>query len=240
MPSQAFVPAVVTSEQRQAFLAAGYLMLRDQIAPALVAHFQADADQLLAKSTARGGARNALSQSPRLRELGETGVCAAIALALIGPRANLVRLTIFDKTPEANWKVPWHQDLTIAVRDRHDMPGFGPWTEKDGVPHVQPPLDILQHMLALRVHLDDTPAHNGALRVLPGSHRQGRLSSPRLQTLRAQTAEYCCETPAGGVLAMSPLLAHASSAASNPNRRRVLHYEYAAIDLPDPLEWPTW
>jgi hypothetical protein len=232
--------SVISSDQRQAFLNDGYLTLAGAIEQSWLRHFQADADQLLTHSANRGGARGALSQSPQLRSLGETGACAAIAQALLGPSTRLVRLTIFDKTPEANWKVPWHQDLTIAVRQRHDVPNFGPWTEKAGVPHVQPPLDILQHMLAIRAHLDDTPAHNGALRVLPGSHRHGRLSTHQLQTLKAQTAEHCCEMPAGGLLAMSPLLAHASSAATNPSRRRVLHYEYAAIDLPDPLDWPTW
>jgi len=47
--------------------------------------------------------------------------------------------------------------VTIAVRERREAEGFGPWSEKEGVPHVQPPAEILEKMVAIRVHLDDTP-----------------------------------------------------------------------------------
>ena len=36
---------------------------------------------------------------------------------------------------------------------------------------------------------------------------------------------------------MRPLLVHASSPATVPSRRRVVHLEFAAAELPSPLEW---
>lgn len=148
-----------------------------------------------------------------------------------------VRTLYFDKSPEANWLVPWHQDLTLAVRERVDVPGFGPWSAKEGVPHVQPPVGLLERMLAVRVHLDDAGTDNGALRVLPGTHRLGRLSAERIQELRATVPEQTCVARAGDALLMRPLLLHASARSESGRHRRVLHFEYAAFELPPSLRW---
>ena len=61
-----------------------------------------------------------------LRSLSDDGPPALLARALLGSSARPVKVTVFDKTPAANWKVPWHQDLTIAVRERRDAEGSAP------------------------------------------------------------------------------------------------------------------
>ena len=148
-----------------------------------------------------------------------------------------VRAIYFDKSPDTNWLVPWHQDLTLALRARAEVSGFGPWSMKDGIPHVQPPIGLLQQMLTIRLHLDAADEFNGALRVLPGSHRLGRLSSDRIQELRSQQSDFLCAVSAGDALLMRPLLLHASSRSTSTRHRRVLHIEYAAFTLPKELEW---
>ena len=149
-----------------------------------------------------------------------------------------VRGILFDKSPDANWLVPWHQDLTIAVRAAvEDANGFGPWSTKDGVPHVQPPVALLEQMITIRLHLDAADEENGALRVLPGTHRFGRLSAERIRALRREREEVLCAVPAGGALLMRPLLLHASSRSTSIRRRRVVHLEYAGFALPEPLAW---
>jgi hypothetical protein len=72
----------------------------------------------------------------------------------LADRCFPVRAIYFDKTPDSNWNVAWHQNLTIAVRERRDAAGFGPWSVKAGVPHVQPPVELLEHLVAVRLHLD--------------------------------------------------------------------------------------
>jgi len=148
-----------------------------------------------------------------------------------------VRAIYFDKSAEANWGVPWHQDLTIALRARAEAAGFGPWSTKEGIPHVQPPAELLARMLTLRLHLDNTDESNGSLRVLPGSHRQGRLTSARIQELRAQQPDFLCAAATGDALLMRPLLLHASGRSTSPRHRRILHLEYAGFTLPEGLEW---
>ncbi len=147
------------------------------------------------------------------------------------------RAIYFDKSPESNWLVSWHQDLTLALRERVEVRGFGPWSVKDGIPHVQPPVELLQRMLTIRLHLDDADEGNGALRVLPGSHLFGRLSPDRIREMRAQKPETVCAVSAGDAMLMRPLLLHASSRSVSSRHRRVLHIEYAAFALPSGLQW---
>jgi len=155
----------------------------------------------------------------------------------VGPAARPVRAIYFDKSPDANWLVPWHQDLTIAVRERIDAPGFGLWSIKEGVPHVQPPVELLARMLAVRLHLDDADESNGALRVLAGSHLCGRLEADEIAEWRTRGAEIVCPAAAGDALLMRPLLLHASSKSTSSRSRRVVHIEYAGFDLPTGMDW---
>lgn len=134
------------------------------------------------------GARDLLRLVPEVRELARSAEVRRLVEPVLGPAAFPVRGLLFDKTPEANWGVPWHRDLTIAVRDRRDVPGYGPWTRKAGVPHVQPPLDVLRGMLTIRLHLDDCGSEQGPLAVIPGSHAtagQGRRGRPPVPPPRA-------------------------------------------------------
>lgn len=182
-------------------------------------------------------ARDLLNAAPVARSLAEDPVLMSLVEDVLGAGAKIVRGVYFDKHRDANWKVPWHQDLTVAVRERLEAEGFGPWSVKAGIHHVQPPTCVLEGMLALRVHLDDADGSNGALRVIPGSHARGRLSAADIQTLKEECRAVTCDVPAGGVMLMRPLLLHASSSATRPRRRRVLHFEYSASDLPGGLAW---
>lgn len=170
----------------------------------------------------------ALARSPRLLDLVRPHLLS---------EPFPVRAIYFDKSAEANWLVSWHQDLTLALRARAEVPGFGPWSTKEGIPHVQPPVELLQKMLTIRLHLDDANEANGALRVLPGSHGLGRLSADRIRELREEGSEHLCAVSAGDALLMRPLLLHASSRSASPRHRRVLHIEYAAFPLPLELQW---
>ena len=139
----------------------------------------------------------------------------------------------FNKTSASNWKVAWHQDRTIAVRERKDVAAFGPWSVKECVPSVQPPSSIMAHMLAIRLHLDESHEDNGPLRVIPGSHKVGCLSAEGIATWKEQL----CTVPRGGAILMRPLLVHASSSCAKPEPRRVIHLEFAVENLPGGLEW---
>jgi len=184
----------------------------------------------------RGGQRNLLDL-PVVAALATDARIRALVEPVLGVQALPVRTLLFDKTPDANWKVAWHQDLTIAVREQRDVEGYGPWSTKAGVVHVQPPPTILEGMLAVRLHLDDCGVRNGPVRVLPGSHRAGKISGVEIPQWRDRVAEVVCIVPRGGVLLMRPLLLHASSSATSPAHRRVIHIEFASGGLAAGLAW---
>jgi hypothetical protein len=183
------------------------------------------------------GARHDALPPDLLAWLGAHPVLGTLATALAaGDRAaRLVRAVSFDKSPEANWFVPWHQDRTIAVRVKAATPGFEAWTRKDGVDHVEPPVAVLERMVTLRIHLDDCDEDNGPLEILRGSNRHGRLGQAAIGDLVERTPGTLCLALRGDILAMSPLTVHRSQRARRPRARRILHLDWAACELPTPL-----
>ncbi|MDJ0941987.1 MAG: phytanoyl-CoA dioxygenase family protein [Kiloniellales bacterium] len=185
----------------------------------------------------RAGNRGLLEHSAPVRALAVSDPALALARVLIGDEARPVKATLFDKVAEANWTLPWHQDLTVALREVAETPGFSRWSSKSGVVHAEAPLGILRRMVALRLHLDDCDARNGPLLVVPGSHRRGKLGVAAREALPGQSSVRLCEARTGDILAMHPLLLHRSAPAETPSRRRVIHLEYAAASLPQGLSW---
>lgn len=184
-----------------------------------------------------GAGRRGLLAHPVVARLANSDCILDLVRPLLPTAPIPVRAIFFDKSPDANWLVSWHQDVTLALRARADVPGFGPWSIKDGVPHVQAPPELLAQMLAVRLHLDDADESNGALRVIPGSHSLGRLSANEIQKLRTERPEFLCTAAAGDALLMRPLLLHASSRSTSTKHRRILHIEYAGFSLPAELNW---
>jgi len=169
--------------------------------------------------------------------LDASGPIGALVARCLGPSTRPVRLILFDKSAAANWALGWHQDRTIVVRGRADVPGFGPWTMKSGLLHVAPPIDLLERMVTIRVHLDPVPMTNAPLLVAPGSHRLGRVPEAEIGQAVARLGSRACLADAGDIWAYATPILHASDAAIDPMRRRVLQVDYAAEDLPGGLEW---
>lgn len=224
----------------------GFAIVENVVTPDEVDALRIAIEQAIARSQDstsvrdRGGVyaiRNVTEVVPEVRALHKHAGIAQLVAPILGKSAMLVRGLMFDKSPESNWGIFWHQDLSIAVRQREDVADFGPWSIKAGIQHVQPPPHILQQMLTVRLHLDDCQESNGALRVLPGSHRSSRLNMFESETLQQNTDPVTCCVNAGGAVMMRPLLLHSSHKATNAARRRVIHLEFAAEALPQPLQW---
>jgi ectoine hydroxylase-related dioxygenase (phytanoyl-CoA dioxygenase family) len=182
------------------------------------------------------------------RRLLDVPWCSELAQRLAGePRlravmpsnAHAVQCTLFVKARDKNWLVSLHQDLSIPVAERIESAQCTGWSEKQGDIFVQPPVSVLKEIVALRVHLDDCDERNGALRVVPGSHRLGRASTAQAHGAREVRGERFVPVPQGGVMLMRPLLLHASSKARVDLPRRVLHFVFGPPSLPDGLRWPV-
>lgn len=175
----------------------------------------------------RAGVRHAL-RFPAVAEIAADPRLLNIAKKVLGSQAIAFGATLFHKSPSANWLVAWHQDTALPIRERRDVEGWGPWSVKDGVSYAHAPTEALRRVLALRLHLDDSTLENGPLRVLPGTHILGVLSDDAIHELASQRPAVECTVEEGGILAMRPLIVHASSKSKTQASRRVLHIEYAA------------
>ena len=172
---------------------------------------------------------------PGLAEV--AGPASAIATAILGDGARPVRATLFDKDRHRNWALGWHQDRTIAVRERSDAAGFEQWTMKQGIHHVVPPFAYLARMLTLRIHIDPAGPENAPLLVAPGSHRLGRHCRGDIRAAVDRCGRTTCPAKRGDVWLYATPILHASDRALRPGRRRVLQILYSADTLPGGLEW---
>jgi hypothetical protein len=150
-----------------------------------------------------------------------------------GANYFLTKSIYFDKPEASNWFVAYHQDLSISVNEKKDTNGYKNWTNKKDQVGVQPPISILENPFTIRIHLDDTDQANGALRLVPGSHKNGVV---RIQDISTET-EVLCKVPAGGIMLMKPLTFHALSRSTENKKRRVLHLEFNNQALEKPLCW---
>ncbi|KAK0332110.1 hypothetical protein LTR94_026209 [Friedmanniomyces endolithicus] len=160
-----------------------------------------------------------------------------LARKLSSNAARPVRAILFDKSPQTNWALGWHQDRVLAVRERREVESFGPWSRKDGALHVAPPFEILTRMLTVRIHIDPATQDNAPLLVAPGSHRLGRIAETDIASIVRRCGQAACLAQAGDVWVYSTPILHASERSADPKRRRVLQIDYADFDLPGGLEW---
>jgi len=158
-------------------------------------------------------------------------------MAQVGRGWNCVRAIAFNKTPGTNWSLAWHQDRTIAVARRERVPGFDVWSTKDGLTHVEPPYELLERMVTLRVHLDPVDADNAPLLVARGSHRIGKVDEGRIDEAISQSSILECHARAGDGWLYYPPILHASARSSGAQGRRVIHLDFARDALPKPLTW---
>jgi len=179
--------------------------------------------------------RQFLKEVPGVKDLIFNKSLKTVINNLLGDDYFVAKSIYFDKPEKSNWFVAWHQDLTISVDKKANLPGYGPWTTKLNQYAVQPPLDILQDNFTIRIHLDDTDEGNGALKVIAGSHLKGVWRTYDFD-FRAGIAR-SCNVEAGGVMIMRPLLMHASNRTTTNKRRRVIHIEFSKVQLPEGLNW---
>jgi ectoine hydroxylase-related dioxygenase (phytanoyl-CoA dioxygenase family) len=210
-----------------ATLSNGYQLIDDFLTPHEVDNFNRAASTLTL-SPKSGGIRNIEQKLPYAQELISSDKLLNAAQKYLKGTPQFIRAILFNKTPENNWLVSWHQDKTIAVSDKFEKTGWGPWTLKAGVHHVQPPLEVLNNMVTFRIHLDDTNENNGCLKLIPGSHHEGVMTHAEIQSYIKDKAVVTCLAKAGSALVMRPHLLHSSSKAFSPSQRRVLHIEYRA------------
>ncbi len=215
--------------------AEGYAILPALVDPSLCETLKLELSTL-ERDHSKAGMRNLLGLS-LVRKIADSDPIKAAVRATLGAHAFAYKATLFEKGPEANWLVAWHQDLSLPIKERKSIEGWRAWSIKEGVVHAQPPAAILEQVLAVRIHLDDVTQERGPLRVLPGTHKAGKLNNAQIREFANSIVEVMCTGQTGSVVLMRPLLLHASSKATRPLPRRVLHLEFSANVLPQGMQF---
>jgi hypothetical protein len=186
----------------------------------------AQADAYCDSIVLSGAGSRDLLELPWCSEVARSIRSVAPVGALLGHSTTAVQCTLFVKDEQHNWLVPLHRDYSIPVKTKVTSSDWSAWSLKQSVLFTRPPEHVLESLVAVRVHLEDTDARNGALQVVNGSHHSKVTSGERSSHF----------VPRGGALAMRPLLLHASSKIVSGSRR-VLHFVYGPEELPDGAEW---
>lgn len=179
--------------------------------------------------------RQFLKEVPEIKDLIFNENISKVVKEIFGEKYFVVKSIYFDKPETSNWYVAYHQDLTISVDKKLELPGFGPWTTKQNQFAVQPPVNVLENIYTIRIHLDDTDENNGALKVVPKSHAKG-IYRPETIDWTVETEEIC-NVEKGGIMLMKPLTLHGSNRTTNGKKRRVIHVEFSDTELPEVLQW---
>jgi ectoine hydroxylase-related dioxygenase (phytanoyl-CoA dioxygenase family) len=233
-----------TGKYREQYFVNGYTVIEDvfsedEIEAVLneIAKINTDSP-VFRKSNDLFAIRQFLKQVPEAEPFIFTEKLNNLIATVFGEDYFVVKSIYFDKPEHSNWFVAYHQDLTISVDRKSDIDGYGPWTVKQNQFAVQPPLVILQNNFTIRIHLDDTDAENGALKVIPASHVKGVIRFESLE--ESGGSEVSCQVKKGGVMLMSPLLLHASNRTTNDKKRRVIHIEFSNQSLSEGLNWSEY
>jgi ectoine hydroxylase len=130
------------------------------------------------------------------------------------------------KRPREGSEYPWHQDYPY-------------W-------FVRTP-EHAHEIASAMIFLDDASLENGALRVLPGSHRNGPAPRDRKEPSQSLADPACIdesksvavEAPAGSVFFFPALLLHRSSPNTSERQRRalLLSYQPAGRARQETLPW---
>jgi ectoine hydroxylase-related dioxygenase (phytanoyl-CoA dioxygenase family) len=187
------------------------------------------------KSTDLFAIRQFLKEVPETFDLIFTDNLKTVIRQVMGDNFFVVKSIYFDKPETSNWYVSYHQDLTISVDKKLELENFVAWTTKQNQYAVQPPIDILENITTIRIHLDDTDEHNGALKVVPTSHLK-QIYRPEAINWDKEI-ETTCAVKKGGLMFMKPLTLHSSSRTTNNKKRRVIHIEFSNKELPTEIKW---
>jgi ectoine hydroxylase-related dioxygenase (phytanoyl-CoA dioxygenase family) len=216
----------------------GFALIKGLLSPSELSQLEDFAAIFEAQAKEKGGGRNIFQKAPSLLPLFKTEAILNIVRTCLGPNIGISEGIYLNKKDEANWLVAWHQDLFISVKQKIESEGFHSWTNKQGIPYVQPPVEVLGQSLWVRLNLDKNGIENGCLRVSPGTHNQGKIASEAHLTAFSQFGDVAIPCNKGDAILFKPLLLHASSKSMKSGQRRVFQVLFSGFQFKNGLEWP--
>lgn len=116
----------------------GFAIIPDVFAPADMDRIIAEIEQC-SPTRSRAGVRHALRLDP-VAKIAHHQDLLDVVHGVLGAAAFPFHATLFEKSSNTNWLVVWHQDTALPLRGKSLVPGWGPWSVKDGVEYAHAPV----------------------------------------------------------------------------------------------------
>ncbi|MBL8797512.1 MAG: phytanoyl-CoA dioxygenase family protein [Planctomycetia bacterium] len=198
----------------------GFVVLENLMGDDLLTALRRRVEELFVEEGAQAGAE--FKQEPGARRLAnlmnkgevfqralQTPQLLACVEAVLGPEYKLSSMNVRSANPHSDAPQPLHCDMGGLPDER------GPW--------------VCNSVWLL----DDFTPDNGAIRVVPGSHRWGRLPQSELADPKARhPQELLLTAPAGTVVVMNAHLWHGGTGNRTAQPRTALHIFFARRDKP--------
>jgi len=198
----------------------GYLVLENFMSSDLLAALRGRIEELFAQEGEQAGAEfKQEPQTRRLANLVDKGEVFQQVIAMekilecvayvLGPKFKLSSLNARSANPYSDWIQPLHCDAGAIPDEKGYWVCNTIWM------------------------LDDFTTENGAIRMVPGSHRWGRLPQEALADTRApHPNEILLTGKAGTVVVMNTHMWHGATANRTGGPRRAMHAFYCRWDKP--------
>ena len=210
----------MTGAEREALDRNGYIVLGEFMSESLLTELRERVDALfLSEGDLAGSEFKQEEQTRRLANLVDKGEVFARAIAMpeivervghiLGPRFKLSSLNARSANPHSTWVQPLHADMGALPDDQGYWVANTVWM------------------------LDDFTEQNGAIRMVPGSHRWRKLPQDELANLQApHPQEVLITGKAGTVVVMNAHMWHGGTANRTAKPRCAMHAFYARWDKP--------
>jgi len=206
---------MLTASEKQQLEEQGYLVFPEFLTPAQVEAFNARVEQLFAEEGDGAGAEfksepgarrlaNCVDKGELFEKVIETPKVLECMEAVLGGDFKLSSLNVRSANPHNHAAQPLHADSGALPDTQGSSVCNSVWM------------------------LDDFTELNGALRIVPGSHRWGRLPEPGA---RPET-EMLVLGKAGTVVVMNSHMWHGGSENKTDRQRRAMHVYYTRGDKP--------
>jgi ectoine hydroxylase-related dioxygenase (phytanoyl-CoA dioxygenase family) len=193
----------------------GYFVLPGFLSPEEVEKFREKVEEVFAAEGDRAGAEfkmepgtrrlaNMVDKGELFEKVIETPEVLECMAAVLGPDFKLSSLNVRSANPNSNCGQPLHADSGLLPDERGNSVCNSVWM------------------------LDDFTEENGALRVVPGSHRWGRLPEPDAKV----DGEVLVTGKAGTVVVMNAHMWHGGTDNRTDKPRRAMHVYYTRGDMP--------
>ncbi len=198
----------------------GYIVLRDFMSGPFLEEVRCRVEQLFVEEGVHAGSE--FKQEPQTRRLAnliDKGEVFGRAIAsveilrqvgqVLGPEFKLSSLNVRSANPGSGWVQPLHADMGAVPDERGYWVCNTVWM------------------------LDDFTSENGAIRMVPGSHRWGKLPQDALADPTQRHPEEILLTGAAGtVVVMNAHMWHGGTANRTTAQRRAMHGFYCRWDKP--------